>query len=111
VFVSIKGSPRRWFEAALMHRDAAGAWAAAHELGRLTLPDALALCLLLRDRDPARLERAAARYPVEDRGVLDEAGFRPGSGRRSLGTELSGMASSMALPGGVELRSPSRPRG
>ena len=61
--MSIKGSPRQWFDAALARRDAAGAWAAAHELGQLKLPDALALCLLLRDQHPPLFERAAARYP------------------------------------------------
>jgi hypothetical protein len=50
--LSIKGSPRQWFDAALAPRDAAGAWAAAHELGRLNLADALALCLLLREQHP-----------------------------------------------------------
>ncbi len=60
--MSVKGNPRRWFHAALERQDAAGAWAAAHELGWLTLADAMALCLVLRDADTSRYERAAARW-------------------------------------------------
>jgi hypothetical protein len=53
---------RTWFDAALACGDAAGAWAAAHELRRLELADALALCLLLREQQPSLYERAAARW-------------------------------------------------
>jgi hypothetical protein len=60
--LSIKGSPRKWFDAALARGDAASAWAAACELGQLNLADALALCLLLRDQHPPLYERAAARW-------------------------------------------------
>lgn len=38
------------------------AWAAAAELERVPLEDALALVLLLVGRDPERLERASARW-------------------------------------------------
>jgi hypothetical protein len=60
--MSIKGSPQKWFAAALARGDAAGAWAAAHELGQLSLADALSLCLLLRVHNAALFERAAARW-------------------------------------------------
>jgi hypothetical protein len=39
-----------------------GAEMAARELGRLSLDDALSLCVLLAKQDPARFERAAARW-------------------------------------------------
>jgi hypothetical protein len=60
--LSIKGSPRKWFDDALARGDATGAWSAAHELGQVNLADALALCLLLRDQHPPLYERAAARW-------------------------------------------------
>jgi hypothetical protein len=47
------------------------ALAAAAELRHVELPDALRLCLLIRDDDPLRYERAAvrwlSRYRAEDR--------------------------------------------
>jgi hypothetical protein len=39
-----------------------GAEMAARELGRLSLDDALSLCVLIAERDPARFERAALRW-------------------------------------------------
>ena len=49
----------------------AAALAAAAELRRIDLADALSLCLLIRDDDPLRFERAAvrwlSRYAAEDR--------------------------------------------
>src|SRR5436309_1472419 len=38
------------------------AWAAAAELQVVSLADALALCLLVRDREPARFGRVALRW-------------------------------------------------
>jgi hypothetical protein len=38
------------------------------------LDDALVICLLLRDQEPDRYERAALNYPVRAPRVLDEAG-------------------------------------
>lgn len=47
------------------------------ELPRVGLEDALEVCLLLRDQDPARFERAAVRwlgrFALEGRGVTIEA--------------------------------------
>jgi hypothetical protein len=66
------------FRRALERRSVANAWAAATELAHVSLADALALCLLLRDREPARYPRAAVRwlgrYCCEEKGVTpDEA--------------------------------------
>ena len=51
--------------------------AAARELPHVSLEDALRVCLLLRDREPERYERAAVRwlgrFALEARGVTIEA--------------------------------------
>ena len=52
------------FRRALDARNATGALAAAHELAHVGLADALELCLLLRDHNRARFERAALRWAV-----------------------------------------------
>lgn len=57
-----QGHPYAIFRRALDRRNAAAAWAAACELPQLGLEDALALCLLVSDRAPARFERAASRW-------------------------------------------------
>lgn len=50
--------------------------AAAHELPRVALDDALEICLVFRDGDPERYERAAVRwlgrFALEARGVTIE---------------------------------------
>jgi hypothetical protein len=73
-----EGHPYARFRRALERRSVANAWAAASELGHVSLADALSLCLLLRDREPARYPRAAVRwlgrYCCEQTDVaLDEA--------------------------------------
>ena len=59
--VSDRTASERFYESVLQtlgieqtHRGAA-----ATELAHVSLPDAVALCLLLRDREPARYPRAA----------------------------------------------------
>lgn len=51
--------------------------AAAAELPRVSLPDALEVCLLLRDHDSGRFEKAAVRwlgrFALEARGVTISA--------------------------------------
>jgi hypothetical protein len=51
--------------------------AAAHELPYVALDDALHICLVLRDGDPERYDRAAVRwlgrFALEGRGVTLEA--------------------------------------
>lgn len=50
------------FRRALDSRNATAALSAAAELEHVGLADALELCLLLRDRDPKRFDRAALRW-------------------------------------------------
>ena len=78
LFVSAQGSPYARFRRALATRSPTLAFAAAAELETISLEDALALTLLVRDREPARFGRAAAkwagRWIVETPGVeLEEA--------------------------------------
>jgi hypothetical protein len=77
-----------------------GAEMAARELGRLSLEDALSLCVLIADRDPPRFERAALRWlerliaerrpSLEDVGLavgaLTELGNRNGNGAAAMFT-------------------------
>jgi hypothetical protein len=62
VFVSIKGSPYRWFESALRRGDLLGVRAAAVELPQVHLRDALGVVLLMADKHDDRYERAATRW-------------------------------------------------
>ncbi len=57
-----EGHPYAIFRRALDRGDVVAAWAAATDLPHLDLVDALALCLLTAERQPARFERAAARW-------------------------------------------------
>ncbi len=57
-----QGSPHGRFQRTLERGDVLEALGAAHQLGRLTLADALGLTVLLAERDPARYERAAVRW-------------------------------------------------
>jgi len=59
--VSSKGHPHARFRRAVRTGNPLIAEAAARDLGRLTLADALDLCLLYRGQ-PERYERAAARW-------------------------------------------------
>ena len=56
------GSPYQRFRRALATGNAALVTAAALELPRIALDDALRICLVLRGGDPARYERAAVRW-------------------------------------------------
>jgi hypothetical protein len=73
VRVSIKGHPYRWFATALKRRDLAGVKAAAAELDRVTLTDALSIVVLMAECRDRALDRAAARWlarlVVEHRAV------------------------------------------
>jgi hypothetical protein len=57
-----EGSPYRRFRRALETGNAAVVTAAALELPRIALDDALRICLVLRGGDPERYERAAVRW-------------------------------------------------
>ena len=57
-----QGTAHGRFTRAVANGNLRGAEMAARELGRLGLDDALWLCLLLADHDPARFDRAALRW-------------------------------------------------
>jgi hypothetical protein len=94
VFVSSPGSPLTVFRRAIRSGSSRNALLAATSLGRLDLGDALALCLLLRDDDPGRYGRAAARWQsraVAEVGAgLDEAAL--------LGAALASLRSEHHVP-------------
>src|SRR6476660_9793579 len=60
--VTSQGSPYARFRRALETRNPTLALTRAAELPHVSLPDALALLLLLRDRDRSRYGRAAGRW-------------------------------------------------
>jgi hypothetical protein len=72
VFVSIRGRPHTWLRASLRRGDLPGVRAAASELPRINLADALAIVLLMAAEDDDAYERAATRWLVR------LAGERPG---------------------------------
>src|SRR5947209_19621748 len=67
------GNPYARFRRALATGNEALVTAAARELPRIALDDALRICLVLRGGDPGRYERAAVRwlgrFALEGRGV------------------------------------------
>src|SRR5919201_6176529 len=67
------GSAQGRFTRAIRNRHIRNAEMAAREVGELSLPDALAFCLLLADVDPPRFDRAIARWLA--RFVLDVPGI------------------------------------
>jgi hypothetical protein len=62
MFVTSDGNPYARFKRALDTGNEALVTAAALELPRVTLEDALRICLVLRTGDPDRFERAAVRW-------------------------------------------------
>jgi len=62
VFVSSSGSPYARFRRALATKNLTLIRTAAAELPSVRLDDALEVCVLLRDREPERYERAAVRW-------------------------------------------------
>lgn len=60
--MSIKGSPYSHFQRALATGNLTLVRAAAADLPAVRLDDALQVCVLLRDREPHRYERAAVRW-------------------------------------------------
>jgi hypothetical protein len=57
-----QGTAHRRFQRAINRRHVQAAEMAAREMGGLSLTDALSLCELLANTDPARYERAALRW-------------------------------------------------
>jgi hypothetical protein len=55
------GSASATFRRAIERRNALAAWTSACELGRLSLPDALELVILLAEAEHPRFERASVR--------------------------------------------------
>src|SRR3954454_24405120 len=74
--VTSQGHPHAIFQRAIQRRSFPAAWAAACDLGRLALADALALTLLALDQEPRRYPQLAARwlgrFALEARRDLDE---------------------------------------
>jgi hypothetical protein len=73
-FVSIKGSSYARFRRALDTGNLALIRTAAAELPQINLDDALRICLVIREREPASFDRAAcrwlARYATDRRATL-----------------------------------------
>ena len=61
-FVTSQGSAYGRLQRAIATRNPTLALSAAAEMPHLSLADALALCLILRDREPAKYGRAAVRW-------------------------------------------------
>ena len=78
-----QGTAHGRFTRALASRNVLGAESAARELGRLSLEDALGLCVLYLQCAPARYERAAVRWPerylAERRPPLEQVGLAVGA--------------------------------
>jgi hypothetical protein len=78
-----QGTAHGRFTRALASRNVLGAESAARELGRLSLEDALGLCVLYLQCAPARYERAAVRWMecfiAEKRPWLEEVGLAVGA--------------------------------
>jgi hypothetical protein len=62
MFVTSDGSPYSRFRRALVTGNETLVIVAARELPRISLDDALRVCLVLRDGDPDRFERAVVRW-------------------------------------------------
>jgi hypothetical protein len=78
ILMTSQGSAYGRFQRALRRGQLFHAELAAREIGHLSLADALALALLIRDAEPARWPRAAARwharFVLEAKGIgLDES--------------------------------------
>ncbi len=90
MFVSIKGSPHARFRRALATGNPTLVLAAAAELSRVDLADALAIVLVLLDGRSPRYERAAVRW--HGRLCLEVRGL-------SLGDAGLALAALQSLPG------------
>jgi hypothetical protein len=97
-----QGSAYSRLRRALERENAVVAWAAAAELERVPLPEALALCLLLVRSDAARYERAALRWHArlcrEVRGLsIDEAALSLAALRALPGPAAEAAANAILL--------------
>jgi hypothetical protein len=92
-----QGTPRGRFQRAIHSRHVQNAEIAAREMGGLSLADALLLCELLANTDPARYERAALRWlqrfiderlpPVTEVALAATALAEIRHGNRNVGVE------------------------
>ena len=69
-----KGSPHAHFQRAVERGNVVAALAAAAQLEEVGLADALALCVLLAEKEPSRFDLAAVRW--HGRYVLENSGVR-----------------------------------
>jgi hypothetical protein len=69
VFVSIRGSPYARFQRALETGNLTLIRGAAAELPRVSLEDALQVCLVIREHEPQAFDRAARRWLARYAGV------------------------------------------
>ena len=78
-----QGTAHARFTRALTNRNLVAAEAAARELGRLSLEDAVGLCVLYRQCDAPCFERAAVRwlerFLAERRPTLEQVGLAVGA--------------------------------
>src|SRR5437868_726268 len=92
-----QGTAHARFERAIRSRNLLNAEIAAREMGGLSLADALSLCELLANTDPARYERAALRWlqrfiderlpPLTEVVLAASALAEVRHGRRGVGVE------------------------
>jgi hypothetical protein len=92
-----QGSAHGRFQRAIHRRHVQAAEMAAREMGGLSLADALSLCELLANADPARYERAALRWlgrfiderlpPVTEVALAASALAELRHGQRNVGVE------------------------
>jgi hypothetical protein len=99
-FVTAQGGPYPRFRRALATGNPTIATAAAAELPRLSLGDALELLLLYRDSDRRRFERAAVRW--HGRLCLEVSGLVPADAGLALAA-LRGLGDGEPLPAGKSL--------
>jgi hypothetical protein len=84
------GSAHGRFTRAIRNRNLLNAEVAAREIGELSLPNALAFCLLLAEVDPPRFDRAIARWHA--RFVLEAVGITADEAALAL-SAANGLAS------------------
>jgi hypothetical protein len=92
-----QGTTHGNFQRAIHRRDVQAAELAAREMGGLSLADALSLCELLANTDPARYERAALRWlqrfiderlpPLTEVALATSALAELRHGKRNVGVE------------------------
>jgi hypothetical protein len=92
-----QGTPHGRFQRAIHARHVQNAEMAAREMGGLSLADALLLCELLANTDPARYERAALRWlqrfiderlpPLTEVALAASALAELRHGKRNIGVE------------------------